>query len=185
MSDLTKRALSASLKKMLTQKPLKSITISDITGDCGVNRQTFYYHFQDLADLIEWTCLRDAEEAIRDKRTSATWEEGFLKIFNLMLNDRVFIENIYHSVSLETLQNYLFKLTLPLLSGVVDELSAGLTVSQSDKDFIARFYSFSFVGVVFDWIKDNMKEKPETIVKRTATLISGTIRKALDNCSAR
>jgi AcrR family transcriptional regulator len=54
MSDITKRAMSASLKKLLLQKPLKDITVGDITDDCGVNRQTFYYHFQDIADLIEW-----------------------------------------------------------------------------------------------------------------------------------
>ena len=56
MSDITKRALEASLKKMLLKKPVTKITISDITEDCGVNRATFYYHFKDIYDLIEWSC---------------------------------------------------------------------------------------------------------------------------------
>ena len=51
MSDLTKKALGASLKKILLQKPLEKITITDLTNDCGVNRQTFYYHFHDIYDL--------------------------------------------------------------------------------------------------------------------------------------
>lgn len=57
VSKLTKRALAASLKKLLAQKPLSKITIADITEDCGMNRMTFYYHFQDIYDLIDWIDL--------------------------------------------------------------------------------------------------------------------------------
>lgn len=60
MSQITKRALEESLKKMLLKKPVNKITISDITEDCGINRMTFYYHFKDLYDLVEWSCVEDA-----------------------------------------------------------------------------------------------------------------------------
>ena len=53
MSQTTKRALEASLKKLLLEKPLNKITINDITEDCGVNRMTFYYHFKDIYDLVD------------------------------------------------------------------------------------------------------------------------------------
>ena len=56
MSQVTKRALEASLKKLLLEKPLHKITVSDITDDCGINRMTFYYHFKDIYDLVEWSC---------------------------------------------------------------------------------------------------------------------------------
>jgi probable dihydroxyacetone kinase regulator len=181
MSDITKRAMSASLKKLLLQKPLKDITVGDITDDCGVNRQTFYYHFQDLADLIEWTCLEDADAVLKGKKDYDTWQEGFLEIFNLMLQDKAFINNIYHSVSLETLEDYLYKITYPLLKDVVDEVAKGMEVREEDKKFIADFYKFAFVGVVLNWIKGGMKEKPEIIVDRISTLISGTIQRALEN----
>src|SRR5574344_2031238 len=88
MNQITKRALSQSLKKLLGVKPLDKITVTDIVEDCGVNRQTFYYHFQDMADLVEWTCLEDADKALQDRKTYATWQEGFLSIFNLMKEDR-------------------------------------------------------------------------------------------------
>jgi probable dihydroxyacetone kinase regulator len=181
MSDITKRAMSASLKKLLLQKPLKDITVGDITDDCGVNRQTFYYHFQDLADLIEWTCLEDSDVVLKGKKDYDTWQEGFLEIFNLMLQDKAFINNIYHSVSLETLEDYLYKITYPLLKDVVDEVAKGMEVREEDKKFIADFYKFAFVGVVLNWIKGGMKEKPEIIVGRISTLISGTIQRALEN----
>ena len=65
MSQTTKRALEASLKKLLLQKPLNKITINDITEDCGVNRMTFYYHFKDIYDLVDWILVEDADRALR------------------------------------------------------------------------------------------------------------------------
>ncbi len=64
MSNLTKRALEASLKKLLLKKPLDKITISDIADDCGMNRMTFYYHFQDIYDLIDWSFAEEAEKIL-------------------------------------------------------------------------------------------------------------------------
>ena len=64
MSELTKRALEQSLKNLLLQKPLNKITISDIADDCGINRMTFYYHFKDIYDLVEWSCQEDAGHAL-------------------------------------------------------------------------------------------------------------------------
>lgn len=64
MAQTTKRALEASLKKLLLRKPLNKITINDITEDCGVNRMTFYYHFKDIYDLVDWILVEDATEAL-------------------------------------------------------------------------------------------------------------------------
>ena len=65
MSQVTKRALEASLKHLLLQKPLNKITINDIAEDCGINRMTFYYHFKDIYDLVEWCCEEDAGVELR------------------------------------------------------------------------------------------------------------------------
>lgn len=63
MSQVTKKALAAALKDQLLKKPLHKITINDITEECGINRMTFYYHFKDIYDLVEWTCVEDAARA--------------------------------------------------------------------------------------------------------------------------
>lgn len=68
MSQVTKRALEASLKNLLLKKPLSKITINDITEDCGINRMTFYYHFKDIYDLVEWSCAEDAKKALEGKK---------------------------------------------------------------------------------------------------------------------
>ena len=56
MSQMTKRALEASLKKLLLEKPLTKIAINDIAEDCGISRMTFYCHFKDIYELVAWMC---------------------------------------------------------------------------------------------------------------------------------
>ena len=75
MSNITKRALEDSLKHLLLKKPVNKITINDITEDCGVNRATFYYHFQDIYALIEWSCEEDSRKALSDNTTSTRCEQ--------------------------------------------------------------------------------------------------------------
>ena len=98
MSQVTKRALEQSLKNLLLKKPLTKITINDIAEDCGINRMTFYYHFKDIYDLVEWSCLEDARRALEEKKTHDTWQQGLLQIFEAVRQNKPFILNVYHCV---------------------------------------------------------------------------------------
>ena len=180
MSQVTKRALESSLKKLLLQKPLNKITINDITEDCGINRMTFYYHFKDIYDLVEWVCVEDAKRALEGKKTYATWQQGFYQIFEAVLENKPFIMNVYHSVSREQVELYLHKLTYDLLIGVVEEKAAGMSVRQEDKEFIANFYKYAFVGLMLDWVKNDMREDPQRIIDRLSLLLSGNVTAALE-----
>jgi probable dihydroxyacetone kinase regulator len=181
MSQITKRALEESLKHLLLQKPLDKITITDITDDCGVNRMTFYYHFRDIYDLVEWSCEEDASRALGGKKTYSTWQQGFLQIFQAVQENRPFILNVYHSVSREQVEHYLYRLTYDLLIGVVEEEAAGMQVRQEDREFIAHFYKYAFVGLMLDWIKNGMKEDPQAIIDRLSLLVRGNMAQALSN----
>ena len=179
MSELTKRALEQSLKNLLLQKPLNKITISDIADDCGINRMTFYYHFKDIYDLVEWSCQEDAAKALAGKKTYETWQQGFEQIFEAVLANKPFIMNVYHSVSREQVENYLYKVTYDLLEGVVEEQAQGMSVRQEDKAFIATLYKYMFVGLMLDWIKSDMKGDPALIVERLEQVIHGSVSAAL------
>lgn len=181
MSQITKRALEESLKHLLLKKPLDKITITDITDDCGVNRMTFYYHFRDIYDLVEWSCEEDASRALGGKRTYDTWQQGFLQIFQAVQENKPFILNVYHSVSREQVEHYLYRLTYDLLIGVVEEEAAGMQVRQEDREFIANFYKYAFVGLMLDWIKNGMKEDPQAIIDRLSLLVRGNMAQALAN----
>ena len=180
MSELTKRALEQSLKNLLLQKPLNKITISDIADDCGINRMTFYYHFKDIYDLVEWSCQEDAAKALAGKKTYETWQQGFLQLFKAVQDNKPFIMNVYHSVSREQVENYLYQLTYDLLEGVVEEQAAGMSVRPEDKAFIANVYKYAFVGLMLDWIKHDMKGEPKQIIDRLELVIHGNVSAALE-----
>ena len=180
MSNTTKRALEDSLKKLLLSKPLDKITINDLTTDCGISRMTFYYHFQDIYDLAEWACVEDGKRALQDKCTYDTWQEGLEQIFEVVLKNKPFITNVYHSVSKEKIENYLYKLTYELIIGVVEEKSKGTGLSEENKSFIADFHKYGFVGLMLDWIKDEMKQEPEALVNRFALVIQDDLPSALN-----
>lgn len=181
MSQITKRALEAALKELLLQKPLDKITINDIANQCGINRMTFYYHFKDIYDLVEWCCEEDAAKALAGKKTYDTWQEGFRQIFDWVLDNKAFVLNVYHSVSREKIEQYLYQLTYNLLIGVVEEQSQGMPVKAEDKAFIANFYKYAFVGLMIEWVQQGMKEEPQAIIDRLSLAIHGVFTAALNN----
>ena len=150
MTNATKLALEESLKHLLLKKPLDKITINDLTTDCGISRMTFYYHFKDIYDLVEWCCLEDARIALQGKKTSSTWHEGLLQIFDAVMENKPFILNVYRCVGREQIENYLFQLTCDLLMGVVTEKSKDIPITDEQKIFIADLYKYSFVGIMLD-----------------------------------
>ena len=176
----TKKALAESLKNLLLQKPLNKITISDIADDCGINRMTFYYHFKDIYDLVEWTCAEEAAQAMEGKKTYDTWQEGFLNIFSAVQANKPLIMNVYRCVSRERIEQYLNPLICSLILGVVEEKSAEIPVSEADKRFIANCYEYAFIGVMLEWIDNNMREEPSVLVERTSRVVHGSILRALD-----
>lgn len=180
MSQITKRALEQSLKNLLQQKPLSKITISDITEDCGISRMTFYYHFKDIYDLVEWACAEDAARALQNKKTYDTWQQGFVQIFHAVRENKVFVMNVYRCVNREQVEKYLVPLTDQLIMGVIAERAAGMTVREADQQFIAQVYSYAFVGIMLDWIRDDMRADPEELVNRLAMVIRGDITQALE-----
>ncbi|WGS65735.1 TetR family transcriptional regulator [Marinitoga aeolica] len=83
MSEITKKALSNSLKKLMKEKPLSKITVNDVVNDCGVNRRTLYYYFHDIYELLEWTFITEIKEVIGENKTYKTWQKGY---YFLLLN---------------------------------------------------------------------------------------------------
>ena len=179
-SRLTKRALEESLKRLLLTKPLNKITIADITSDCGISRMTFYYHFQDIYDLVEWACEEDAARAIAGNKTADTWQTGLLDTFLALRKNKPFIASIYHDMSREQVERFLVPVVSDLVKSVVDEHAARRHVREQDRDFIARFFAHALIGTVLDWIARDMRDDPQQLVQRVATIADGAIETALD-----
>lgn len=180
MSQTTKRALSASLKALLSQRCLDNITVKDIVEDCEVNRQTFYYHFQDIYDLLRWTFEQEAERLLAGKKDTDTWQEGFLSTFRYVLANRAMVLHVFRSAGRDHLDRCLYAMVHQLMYHVMDESCGDLDIDEADKSFIADFYKYAFVGIMLDWIRDDMKADPEVIVARVARLVEGDFRRGAE-----
>ena len=181
MSELTKKALAVSLKKLLSKKELSKITISNITDECGVNRQTFYYHFKDIYDLLEWIYKNEVIDEIDNK--DEEWQQRFLYIFKYVLKNKEFVKNTYNSISRKYVNKFIYEHTDKLLKNVIDEEAEkeSIKVQDEDKTFIATFYRYSFVGIIQNWIEEGMKESPKEIIEKLSKILDGSFKKALYN----
>ena len=179
-SNITKNALAVSMKKLMEKKPFSKISVGDICEDCGMNRKSFYYHFKDIYDLVDWIFLEMASEFLEGKETYDTWQQGFTQILYGVLRNRRLIMNAYNSLSREQVEQFLYALTYDLLLGVVEEEAVDVSIREEDKKFIIDFYKYAFVGFMIDWIKKGMKEQPEAFIEKLSVLIKGDIKRALD-----
>ena len=177
----TKKKIADCVRQLMKRKEISKITIGDIMEATGMSRQSFYYHFKDIYDLVEWSCMEDATRALQGKKTYDTWHEGLKQIFEAVLENKPFIMNAYHALSREQIENYLFMLTHNLLMGVVEEKSKGLEVTEEEKSFIADFYKYGFVGVMLDWIGKGMKEDYTEITDRMSVTLDGSITNSIQN----
>ena len=184
-SNITKSALASALKELMETTPFAKITVSDICAKCNMNRKSFYYHFKDIYDLVEWSCLEDAKRALDEKKTYETWQQGLLQIFEAVQDNKPFILNVYRSVSREQIENYLYQLTYGLLEEVVKEQVRDRSITEAEMNFIAEFYKYGFVGMMLDWIKKGMSEEPNAIVDKMSTTLSGNIANSIQNFAAK
>lgn len=135
MSNLTKLALEQSLKRFLLKKPLDKITIKDLTDDIGISRMSFYYHFKDIYDLVEWSCIYDATNALKGNKTYDTWQEGLTSIFEAVLQNKPFILNVYHTTTQDSIERFLFTTVHDLILGVVREKAQGTNITEEQIQF--------------------------------------------------
>ena len=130
MSNITKIAMAQSLKRMLLIKDLDKITISDITNDCGINRQTFYYHFKDIYDLLEWIFANEVVKKIEKETTIKNWQENFKYVLDYMLENKKFIIKTYNSLSRKTLLDFLFKQYNTIFIDIINDVSKNYNITK-------------------------------------------------------
>ena len=178
MSDLTKQALIASFKKLLETEPFDKITISDITNDCGLSRQTFYYHFRDIFDMIRWIYNSESRNEIGDRGGYGTWQDKIRELFDYTLNNKSLILGTFNSKCRNDLVGYYMDVSIRKISDIVEMKSDG-DIAEKDKKFIASVYAYAFVGIMVDWISDGMKESSEEMVDRVYKIVMSNFDRTL------
>lgn len=180
MSQITKQALAHSLKQILQKKTLSKVTIKDIVDDCGVNRQTFYYHFQDVYDLVDWIFHNDFDRILRDNSDYDTWQNGCRKMIDYMQENRSLILNVYHSVNRVQLEDHLKTWLRPIMVNIVKEESEGLAISQENLDFLTEIYVMLMLGLFMEWVDHDMPKGKLKLLDKMFFCLDGSIRYMLE-----
>lgn len=180
MSDslITKKAIATSIKELMRKKELQRITVADIVEHCGINRQTFYYHFQDKYDLVNWIYYNEVVAAVTRNRTYEDWRGVVWDIMNNMKKEQQFYTNALNVTGQNAFQDYFLDVTKSLLLAVIDEIEENRSIDQQDKEFIAEFYAYGLVGLAVQWARSGMKQTPDEMVQRLGSLIDDTTRYA-------
>lgn len=164
MADLTKKALSNSLQELCQYKHFEKISINDITNHCNLNRQTFYYHFQDKYDLLKWVYYDDLFKDLTNTIHFDNWDACLLIVLKKIKNKQEFYSNTIHNNEFYFNED-LFHLSQSLFINAIELFDKENKVNEQEKQFFASFYAYGICGTVIHWIKTNMKEPPEALAK--------------------
>lgn len=179
MSELTKKALAESIEELLRIKSLDKITVKEITDSCGLTRNTFYYHFKDIYDLLSWIFVRRADESISKFVETNDWEKGFLEGLNYLYNNKKMINHVYKSINRADLDKYLDKVVGMYALKLVGIQAKGIEISENAEKITADFYKNAFVGAVIQWIEKNMETSPRALAALCNGMFKGTVKEAL------
>lgn len=157
---ITKQAIIYSFKKLMKEKQFDKISISDITNVCNLNRQTFYYHFQDKYELMNWIYYNEIFLPLVKKLENNNYEEAFRNMFTTMYEEKYLYNN---ALSMNT--EYGFK---QYLYSVLEELIKMNIQNKKSQDI--KFYTYGLVGLIIEWVQTGMKESPEELASWTCKM---------------
>ncbi|MBR6939603.1 MAG: TetR/AcrR family transcriptional regulator C-terminal domain-containing protein [Clostridia bacterium] len=166
MSTNTKNLIFRTFVEILGEKPFDKITVRDIVERANVNRNTFYYYYSDIYELLEEMFTREFTEMVAEHRNGFRWLVGFSNLLTTAYNNKKIINNICASRSYEYLENYMFKSCKIILSEFIHEISEGRNISEDIVDFTASFYMYAIIGTLSEWFRTGMYETPDNMLKK-------------------
>lgn len=179
-SNITKAALANSLKDIMVSIPLEKITVKDIVENCKLNRQTFYYHFKDKFDLVNWIYYTEVIEIMVTQYHYENWDDTIHTLLTLLQNDKVFYRNALNNFGQNSFYEYFFTITKKTLFFVFDQLSSDFAMSPEDKSFCADFYAYACTGMILQWAHNNMESSPDKLCQSFHLILSNSIFRLLD-----
>lgn len=182
MSNFTKKAIQESFLKLLTERPLSKITVKDIVADCGVNRNTFYYYFEDMPKLIESIVEEDAVEIIQSYPTIEKFEDCLEAAITYALAKKRAVLHIYHSANREIYEMYLWKVCDHTVNAYVTSVLQGKSVRESDLAIVKEYLSGLAFGLFSRWLKNDMNDDIRSMLSRLTEIKKGMIEEMILRC---
>lgn len=179
MAASTKEAFSAALKQVMAVKPINKITVKDLVEICGVNRQTFYYHFDDVYDLLEWVFEEDAKRVLPKEIMYEHWRRDVMIFFEYLYENKVFTLNVYNSNSRTYMLRFLKQRLQECIRGFAEIVSEGWNIDRQDFDFVVEFYSHGVIGLISQWMDMGMKLPPAATEQRFLHMLNNSVENML------
>ena len=173
----TKKALADALKRAMQDKPFSKITVSEIIQNCGVNRKTFYYHFQDIYALLKWVLDEEAIQVVRHFDLLENYEDAIRFVMDYVHKNDFIANCVRDSASREEMKRFFYKDFIEIVTSVIDEAEArtGFSFPPDFKSYTARFYTEALAGMLIDWAKNSESQNQEQIVSYLTLLVSAAV----------
>ncbi len=184
MKKDTKELIFDTFIDLLRQKPFDRITVKDIVETCNINRNTFYYYYSDIYDLLEEIFTKELKDLVGHHEDGISWTAAFIKVAQVAYSNKKIINNICASRSYDYLENYMVKACKHIMIDVVQQQAKDMDVPDKDIDFIASFYEYAFVGILSEWFRTGMREDPLVLASQLWLVVDG-IRYSLRRSSKR
>ena len=179
MATGTKEALASALHQMMTVKPIDKVTVKDIVEICGVNRQTFYYHFDDVDDLLEWVFEQDSDRVFPREVVYDRWMEDMMGYFDYLESNSAFTLNVYNSNSRLYMLRYLRSRMESCIRSFAEIASEGKNIDRQDFEFVVEFYANCAIGFISQWMDMGMQLPKEFTRERILRVMDQSVENIL------
>ena len=149
-SNQRKQQLACALKEMLQTKPLSKISVSDLIRHCNINRKTFYYHFEDIFSLLEWTLQQETIELLKHYNIFTDYNNAIGFVIDYVEANYSMLSNIYNSMGHHQLQLFFSQNVKGLIEALIDDTVAltKSTISAEYRNFLISFYTEAISGMI-------------------------------------
>lgn len=182
MSNFTEEAIKQAFLALLEQKSVSKITVKDIVESCGVNRNTFYYHFSSIPDLVEELVSDFTREIIKENAPVKSLEECIEIGAKMALEHKRVLLNIYNSSNRSVYEIHLMKACEQVVEQYIETVFGDTGVNAQDREILVRFYKCQCFGQVIDWMNSNMSYNIVEQFGRLCQLREGFAEELVDRC---
>lgn len=182
-SNLTKNVIADAFRELLETTPIERVTVAAIAEHAGIRRQTFYYHFHDIYDLISWMSHQSIERQFKEGITSENWQDALLVSLNELRENYNLISRTMHGSEAPSVHRFAQEELSDLLRSLVVSGAKGLSVTDSNIELVTKFYVAGLLEIVRAWIAEGMNEEPTVLADRIARIVEGAAKVSLRNMS--
>lgn len=169
-----KEIIARSAIDLLTKKQVKKLTVKDIVEECGITRQTFYYHFEDIPDLIRWMLDRGSREIIQNFLAQEDLEGGIRYLLTVALNARPMLARSMQTNYRDELETLLSEHFFRFFEQLAAARPAPVSRTYSQQRLLTRYHSQAFMGLIRTWTKEDTDHMDE-IVHDLALLVTSRL----------